>query len=154
MNLLRKRIGATLLRMQPCFTFTGPSHPPVGLFIAILAFVGVLGPLFRAWEKITLGERAFWTVIMFGLLGMEFRTLYLDRTEHDKDQEFARCEQLKKFGEVAKTIADSNATNQKHFDTTMRVFTAQQSRETSSLVTLWISSRAPVVPRACTSRIC
>lgn len=71
-------------------------HPPAGVFIALLAVLGVIVPWFRGSE-IGKRERAFWTFLMFLFVGLEIRTLYLDRAEHDKEQALARCKSLRVF---------------------------------------------------------
>lgn len=86
-------------------------HPPVGVFIALLAVVGVLVPWFRG--EATKREKAFWTFLMFLFVGLEIRTIYMDRTQHDREQSLARCEQLESFEKIADGIdnamSDSNA---------------------------------------------
>lgn len=61
-------------------------YPPVGVFIAVLALLGVLVPLFRDLPKIGKREKAFWTFVMFALVGLEIRSIYLDRDAHDREQ--------------------------------------------------------------------
>jgi len=97
-------------------------HPPVGTFIAFLAVLGVLVPLFRDWGEIGKREKAVWTIIMFVLLGLELRTLYLDREEHDREQAYARCEQLREFNQIATTLGNAIATSQWQFKATMQQF--------------------------------
>ncbi len=94
-------------------------HPPVGAFIAVLAVLGVLVPLYREWGKIGPREKAVWTAMMFMLLLLELRTLYLDRDEHDREQAFARCEELRSFTQIATTLGSAISSNQEHFNATM-----------------------------------
>jgi hypothetical protein len=67
-------------------------YPPVGFFIAILGFLGVLVPLFREWGVIGKREKAIWTALMFILVLLEIRSIYLDRAEHDSKEAAARKE--------------------------------------------------------------
>ena len=94
-------------------------HPPVGTWIALLAVIGVLVPLFRSWEKIGRGEKAVWTLAMFLLVGLEIRTLYLDRSEHDADQNLARCRELESFKEIAGELRTSMQSNQAGFSSSI-----------------------------------
>jgi hypothetical protein len=94
-------------------------YPPVGVFIGILAFLGVLVPLLRDLGKIGKLERAFWTFVMFALVLLEIRSIYLDRDAHDKEQAAARAEQLRQFEAIAQRIDTSIAASQKQFDATM-----------------------------------
>jgi hypothetical protein len=41
---------------------------------------------------------------MFAFLGLELRTLYLDRDEHDREQHLANCRQLESFKTIAQGI--------------------------------------------------
>ena len=89
-------------------------HPPVGTFIGILAGLGVIVPwLLRPLEGMKRTEKAIWTLVMFALVGLELRTLYLDRDEHDAEQAQARCQQLESFQKIAdgidRAISDGNA---------------------------------------------
>jgi len=79
-------------------------HPPVGTFIAVLAIFGVFVPLYRPWEKIGRREKAIWTIVMFALLWLELRTLYLDRDDHDAEQVYVRCAELQSFQKIADGI--------------------------------------------------
>jgi len=63
--------------------------------------------LFRPLEKMGRGEKAMWTAIMFAFLLLELRTLYLDRGEHDREQAYAECEQLERFGKIAEGLQSS-----------------------------------------------
>ena len=96
------------------------------MFISILAVLGVLVPLFRSWEKIGRGEKAIWTLLMFLFVGLEIRTLYLDRDEHDRDQAQARCEQLESFKQIATTLGTAITTSQTQFNATMEKFSSDE----------------------------
>jgi hypothetical protein len=105
-------------------------YPPVGVFIAILALVGVLVPLFRDLTTVGKREKAIWTFVMFALVWLEIRSIYLDRNAHDREQAAARAEQLKQFGEIAKGIGATLDSSQKQFDATMaRIETTMQTSE-------------------------
>jgi hypothetical protein len=93
-------------------------HPPVGVFIAILAVVGVVVPWFKG-EHASRTERAMWSVGMFLCMGFEIRSIYLAQAQHDKEQEMARSEQLKSFTRIADGINTAIANSRDQFDTTM-----------------------------------
>jgi hypothetical protein len=109
--------------VDPCPLIAQPWwqwHPPVGTFIGVLGVLGVIVPwLFRPPEKMGKGEKALWTLLVFVLFGLELRTLYLDRDEHDRAEAQARCEQLHSFNEIAGGIRDAVAQSQKQFNATM-----------------------------------
>jgi antitoxin (DNA-binding transcriptional repressor) of toxin-antitoxin stability system len=95
-------------------------HPPVGTYIGILGVLGVIVPwLFRPPEKMGRGEKALWTLLLFILFGLELRTLYLDRDEHDAQQAQARCQQLESFQKIADGINTAITTSQSQFNQTM-----------------------------------
>jgi hypothetical protein len=112
----------TLADMEPCREFVSAwwqVHPPVGTFISFLALLGVLVPLYREWGKIGRREKAVWTAVMFALLLLELRTLYLDRDEHDRQQEYAQCQQLHSFQSIADTLKSSITTAQGQYQSTI-----------------------------------
>ncbi len=84
-------------------------------------------PLFRPWDKIRRGEREFWTLLMFGLVFLELRTLYLDRAENNAVQAHARCEELQQFTAIASTLEDSIGESRDQFRVTMRAFSDAQT---------------------------
>jgi hypothetical protein len=95
-------------------------HPPVGTYIGVLGVLGVIVPwLFRPPEKMKKGEKALWTLVLFVLFGLELRTLYFDRDEHDRTEAHARCEQLHNFGEIAAKLNGAIESSQKQFEITM-----------------------------------
>lgn len=94
-------------------------YPPVGVFIGILGLVGVLVPLLRDLTKLGKWEKALWTALMFVLVLLEIRSIYLDRAAHDREQAAARAEQLRQFEAIAQRIDTSIANGQKQFDATM-----------------------------------
>jgi hypothetical protein len=91
----------------------------VGVFIAVLGLLGVLVPLLRDLNQIGRREKALWTFVMFFLVWLEIRSIYLDRDTHDKEQAAARQEQLEQFGKIAQGINTTSTSNQQHFDATM-----------------------------------
>ncbi len=96
------------------------SYPPVGTFIGILGGLGVIVPwLFRPPEKMGRTEKAIWTFVMFSLVWLELRSLYLDRDAHDAEQAHARCEQLQNFNQIAQGISNAIRQSQEQFDATM-----------------------------------
>ena len=92
-------------------------HPPVGVFIAILAVLGVLVPLVR--EKIGRREKAVWTIIMFVLLLLELKSIYQDRNEHEKQQKEARETEITNFGKIGDGITEAIRQNQQNFNSVM-----------------------------------
>lgn len=110
-------------------------HPPVGIFIALLAVLGVLVPWFRG-NEIGKGERAFWTFLMFSFVGLEIRTIYLDQAQHEREQAFARCQQLESFQNIANRIEQAIDQSQLEFNATMKrsdKVLALQGRELSEI---------------------
>lgn len=94
-------------------------HPPVGVWIAILGLLGVVVPLIRDLAKIGKREKAFWTALMFVLLGLELKTVYQDRREHDEEQAKARSEQIAQFNRIADGIKETIDESQRQFEATM-----------------------------------
>lgn len=105
-------------------------HPPVGSFIAVLAVIGVLVPWFRG--DASRREKAMWTIAMFVLLGLELRTLYRDRTEHDEEQTTARCQQLQSFQRIATSLDTAIAQSADQFRQTAQGLdaTIKETKET------------------------
>jgi hypothetical protein len=64
-------------------------------------------------------EKALWTFLMLALLGLELRTLYLDRDEHDSEQALARCQQLENFKEIANGLDTAISKGSAQFTATM-----------------------------------
>jgi hypothetical protein len=93
-------------------------YPPVGVFIAVLALLGVLVLLFRDLGKIGQREKALWTLIVFALVGLEIRSIYLCRNAHDREEADAREQQLKSFHEIARGIDATITTSQSQFQAT------------------------------------
>lgn len=91
-------------------------HPPVGSFIAVLGVIGVLVPWFRG--DASRREKAMWTIAMFTLLGLELRTLYRDRAEHDEEQATARCQQLQSFQQIATSLDKAITQSEEQFKQT------------------------------------
>lgn len=89
----KTRLSTAYLHYLPCFIFGAVciwggvaecnivGQPPIGTYIAILAFLGILitvrVPEGR-WSKV------FWILAFLGLLLCEVRNLYHDRTAHDE----------------------------------------------------------------------
>ncbi|HVB87814.1 MAG TPA: hypothetical protein VNK23_14235 [Candidatus Dormibacteraeota bacterium] len=95
-------------------------HPPVGVFIALLALISVLVPFFRDLEAMGQREKALWTVIFFALVLLEIRSIYLDRSEHDREEASARLTQLEGFKSIADGINTTSIQNQQQFAATMK----------------------------------
>src|ERR1700761_3574381 len=74
-------------------------HPPVGVFIGLLAVVGVLIPWFKG-DNVHPRERMWWSILMVGCFVLELRTIYLDQSQHDHEQQHSRCEETAEFESV------------------------------------------------------
>jgi hypothetical protein len=94
-----------------------PWHLSIGMFIGILGFLGVVVPLIRA--NIGRREKAAWTAILALLLWLELRSIRLDQTQHDREQEFARCVQLKSFQAIADTLGVSMKASKSQYESTL-----------------------------------
>jgi hypothetical protein len=94
-------------------------HPPVGVWIGILGLLGVVVPLTRDLAKMGKWEKAIWTAVMFVLLGLELKSVYQDRREHDEQQAEARAEQIAQFDRIAKGIKQTIDTSERQFEETM-----------------------------------
>ncbi len=104
---------------QPLMTWS-QWHPPVGAFIAVLALLGVIVPwLYREPKDMKAPEKALWTFVMLLLFGLELRTLYLDRDQHDREQEAANCEELQNFKAIAESLGSSVARSKEQYDSTI-----------------------------------
>lgn len=95
-------------------------YPPVGVFIAILGLLGIVVPLIRDLAKMDKWEKSIWTFVMFALMLLEIRSIYLDRRAHDIEQATARGEQLQHFKEVGDGITRSIDESQKQFAAAMQ----------------------------------
>lgn len=93
-------------------------HPPVGVFIAILALLGVIVPLIR--EKVSPREKALWTLVLLALLLLEIHSIYEDRAEHEQEQLHARNEQLASFNRIAQGIDKTIENSDREFAATMK----------------------------------
>lgn len=82
-------------------------HPPVGVWIGLLGLIGVIVPLIWDVTRISKRKKAVWTAVMFVLLGLELKSIFQDRNEHDREQGAARAEELDHFERIAKGIGTS-----------------------------------------------
>ena len=82
-------------------------HPPVGVWIGILGFLGVAVALTRDPTKISRGEKAAWIFVMVVLLGLEMKSVYQDRNEHDLQQSEAREREEHSFQTIANGISET-----------------------------------------------
>jgi len=94
-------------------------HAPIGAWIGILGLLGVVVPLTRDPTKMGKGEKALWTAVMFVLLGLELKTVYQDRREHDEEQAKARSEQIAQFNRIADRINQTTDASERQFEATM-----------------------------------
>jgi hypothetical protein len=104
-------------------------YPGVGWFISILGLLGVLVPFFRDPKEMSKTEKAIWTLVMFGLLVLELRSITLDQRHHDKEQIEARDRQVAQF----KATVDQA---QEHFDGTMGAFSTTIKKEEQATMLL------------------
>jgi len=65
-------------------------------------------------------EKALWTFVMFALVLLEIRSIYLDRNAHDREQKEARDIQLSEFKKIADGIDRTLEQNQKNFAATIK----------------------------------
>jgi len=96
------------------------AHPPVGIFIGLLGLIGVLVPLIRDLAKMGKWEKAGWTLVMFALMGLEMRSIYLDRADNATKEKAARAEQLQHFKEVGDGITKAITASREEFAATMK----------------------------------
>jgi hypothetical protein len=94
-------------------------HPPVGVWIGVLGFLGVLVALTRDPTKIGNRERAAWVFVMFALLLLELKSVYQDRNEHDQQQAEARRREEGNFEAIASGIQGSIAESERNFTATI-----------------------------------
>jgi hypothetical protein len=64
-------------------------------------------------------EKAAWTAVLFILLGLEVKSVYQDRNEHEREQAAARAEQLQEFGRIAGGIHSTIQKSEEQFGATM-----------------------------------
>jgi hypothetical protein len=93
-------------------------HPPVGVYIGFLAFLGVAVPLIRQREgqPFSVQERAFWTGVMALLVLLEIGSIYKGQREHDKAQAKAQKLQLDGFQEIGDGLEAAITQSQNQFD--------------------------------------
>lgn len=103
------------------------------MFIGVLGFLGVVVPLIRT--DIGKREKAVWTAVLALLLWAELRSIHLDQIQHDREQDFARCEQLESFKAIATALGDSIKTSQNQYESTISHVdgVARTTQEVSSL---------------------
>jgi uncharacterized membrane protein len=77
-------------------------HPPVGVYIAILALLGAGVPLIR--KDISTEERALWTGLMLILMVLEITSIYKEQHKHDQEEAAARALELNGFRSIAEGI--------------------------------------------------
>jgi len=102
-------------------------HPPVGVYIGVLGFLGVFVALTRDPAKIGQREKAAWILVMTVLLVLEIRSAYQDRNEHDQQQAEARERETKSFESIASGIEGAIQQSRENFDATMAKFQAQSA---------------------------
>jgi len=94
-------------------------HPPVGVWIGILGFLGVIVPLIRDLSKIGRREKAVRTFVVFALLLLEIKSVYQDRNEHDLEQAATRVKEEKHFETIAEGIKAAIRESDSNFQLTM-----------------------------------
>ena len=108
-------------------------HPPVGVYIGILGFLGLLVALTRDPTTIRSREKAAWIFVMFVLLLLEVKSVYQDRNEHDEQQAEARERETKSFESIANGIEGAIQQSQKDFAASMRKSDAIMGGVTDSI---------------------
>ena len=107
-----------ICRMACMFHNLWAWHPPVGVYIGILGFLGVLVALTRDPTKIGSREKAAWLFVMFALLLLEPKSVYKDRNEHDQQQKEARQRENDSFQTIADGINRTIITSEQQFEAT------------------------------------
>ena len=107
-----------ICRMACMFHNLWAWHPPVGVYIGILGFLGVLVALTRDPTKIGSREKAAWLFVMFALLLLELKSVYKDRNEHDQQQKEARQRENDSFQTIADGINRTIITSEQQFEAT------------------------------------
>src|ERR1700693_115210 len=96
------------------------SHPPVGTYIGVLAF---LAGLVTLWPPDNPLAKAAWLVIFGGFLVLEITTLYQQRTEDIETAKKNRIDEDNRFANLLKTEQDSFAEvlreNQEDFEASL-----------------------------------
>jgi hypothetical protein len=108
-------------------------HPPVGVYIGILGFLGVLVALIRDPTRIGKWEKATWVFVMFALLLLEIKSVYQDRNEHDTEQRLAREQSERNFQGIASGISETIRTSEQQFADTMQKSDAIMGRVGDSI---------------------
>lgn len=88
--------------------------------MGVLGFLGVAVALIRDPKEISQREKALWLTILFVLLGLELKTLYQDRDEHDAAERESRERSERNFKEIASGIEGAIEQSKKEFDATMK----------------------------------
>jgi hypothetical protein len=70
-----------------------PPHPPVGVFIGIVAVLGIILPLF--WSRVPKYVQAAWVFVFLGLLGLEMRSIVEEREDNQTKFETTASELTK-----------------------------------------------------------
>jgi len=73
-------------------------HPPVGVYIAVLAVLAVFLPF--GWEKIGREGRYIATILVVLLLALELKSIYQDRNEHQAEFEATLASMQKLMSEA------------------------------------------------------
>jgi len=92
-------------------------YPPVGAYIAFLAF---LAGLVTVWPPEHPRGRTAWVMVFLLIAALEICNLYRDRAEHDAIQARVRKEERDSFGAIAGRIEASIAKNDADFQATMK----------------------------------
>jgi hypothetical protein len=95
-----------------------PWHPPVGIYIGILAFLGVCVPLIRG-DRISPHEKTAWTAVMLILVLLEITSIIKEQHEHDNQQAEDRETQLEGFKKIGQGITDAINRSDRNFSAVM-----------------------------------
>ena len=125
--------GAAMCRVICLWWRLWAWHPPVGVWIGILGFLGVLVALIRDLTRIGRREKAAWVFVMFALLMLEIKSVYQDRNEHDQQQAEAREREANSFESIAEGIEGAIRQSQLDFEATMRKSDAIMGRVGDSI---------------------
>jgi hypothetical protein len=114
----RRPLGVFLLYVFLCWLFIWNLRiPSPGKAVTVLAVAAAV-MTFMGEMKGT--EKLAWILILFGFLSVEVIAIDVERTAHDLEQQQARAEQLRHFGEIGNGIRDSIKESDRNFNETMQ----------------------------------
>lgn len=97
------------------------TSPEVGICIGLLAYLGIVLPLFvpHLEEQANRRKRNLWVAFMSACLLIEFWAIHQDQADHREKDRVANCKQVENFNSIAGKIQQSFEANESHFVATM-----------------------------------